>query len=105
MARENFGSSYQLPLLLLILYLTLSTYSYSFVHIKIHSGAVVCNMPDEAGLVTLLPSSGQTLALAEPEARLYNHLPTRPPAGANVCIGYISAISQRNELKFCMIVI
>ena len=23
----------------------------------------------------------------------------------NVCIGYISAISQRNELKFCMIVI
>ena len=53
-----------------------------------------------------LPSSGQTLALTEPEARLYNHLltPTRPdPAGANVCIGYISAISQRNELKFCII--
>ena len=55
----------------------------------------------------ILPSSGQTLALAEPEARLYNH-PTepRPPRPeANVCIGYISAISQRNELKFCMIVI
>ena len=55
----------------------------------------------------LLPSSGQTLALAEPEARLYNH-PTepRPPRPeANVCIGYISAISQRIELKFCMIVI
>ena len=50
----------------------------------------------------------QTLALAEPEARHYNHPVTdiRPllPA-ANVCIGYISAISQRNELKFCMIVI
>ena len=28
----------------------------------------------------------------------------RPP-GANVCIGYISAISQRNALKFCMVVI
>ena len=53
----------------------------------------------------LLPSSGQTLALTEPEARLYNHLLTRPPPGANVCTGYISAISQRNELKFCMIVI
>ena len=52
----------------------------------------------------MLPSSGQTLALAEPEARLYNHQPTHPdppdPSGANVCIAYISAISQRNELKF-----
>ena len=28
--------------------------------------------------------------------------PARRPA-ANVCIGYISAISRRNELKFCMI--
>ena len=55
----------------------------------------------------LLPSSGQTLALAEPEARLYNHQPPvpRPRPGANVSIGYISAISQRIELKFCMIVI
>ena len=26
----------------------------------------------------ILPSSGQTLALAEPEARLYNHHPTHP---------------------------
>ena len=44
--------------------------------------------------------------LAEPEARLYNHQPDPPaPAphpGANVCFGYISAIFQRNELKFCM---
>ena len=47
---------------------------------------------------------GPTLALAEPEDRLYNHQPDRPP-GANVSIGYISAISQRIELKFCMIVI
>ena len=56
----------------------------------------------------MLPSSGQTLALAEPEARLYNHQPDpapRPRPGANVCFGYISAISQRIELKFCMIVI
>ena len=58
----------------------------------------------------MLPSSGQTLDLAEPEARLYNHFRTPAPAPAprpeaNVCIGYISAISQRNELKFCMIVI
>ena len=57
---------------------------------------------------SILPSSGQTLALAEPEARLYNHhtdpVPS-PPLEANVCIGYISAISERNELKFCMIVI
>ena len=56
----------------------------------------------------MLPSSGQTLVLAEPEARLYKHQPDRPTVtrqGANVCIGYISAISQRNELKFCMIVI
>ena len=56
-----------------------------------------------------LPSSGQTLALAEPEARLYNHQPDRPPVPrppeANVSIGYNSAISQRIELKFCMIVI
>ena len=50
---------------------------------------------------------GQTLALAEPEARHYNHPatpPPRPPA-ANVCIAYISAISQRIQLKFCMTVI
>ena len=60
---------------------------------------------------------GKTLALAEPEARHYNHPGTAQisdlcstdiqpllPA-ANVCIGYISAVSQRNELKFCMIVI
>ena len=62
----------------------------------------------------VLPSSGKTLALAVPEARLYNHFRTdiRPLlrsrgriSAANVCIGYISAISQRNELKFCMIVI
>ena len=54
----------------------------------------------------VLPSSGQTVALAEPEARLYNH-PTepRPRPEANVCIGYISAISQWNERKFCMIFI
>ena len=49
---------------------------------------------------------GKTLALAEPEARHYNHqATTAPPAAANVCIGYISAISQRNELKFCTTVI
>ena len=58
----------------------------------------------------ILPSSGQTLALAEPEARLYNHPRTRPPSpvpspGANVSNGYISAIFQQIELKFCMIVI
>ena len=54
----------------------------------------------------MLPSSGQTLALAEPEARLYNHFRTPPPPPeANVSIGYNSAISQRIELKFCMIVI
>ena len=49
---------------------------------------------------------GQTLALAGPEARHYNHPATaRPPPrpAANVCISYISAISQRIELKFCMI--
>ena len=53
----------------------------------------------------MLRSSGQTLALAEPEARLYNHQPDRPSPEANVSIGYNSAISQRIELKFCMIVI
>jgi len=57
----------------------------------------------------ILPSSGQTLALAEPEARLYNHPRTPVPVPrsprANVSIGYISAISQWIELKFCMIVI
>ena len=53
-----------------------------------------------------LPSSGQTLALADPEARLYNQQPDRPPSPeANVSIGYNSAISQWIELKFCMIVI
>ena len=56
---------------------------------------------------TFIAKLRPTLALAEPEARLYNHQPRpRPdPPGANVCIGYISAISQRIELKFCMIVI
>ena len=46
---------------------------------------------------------GQTLALAGPEARHYNHPGTAPAPAANVCISYISAISQRIELKFCMI--
>ena len=49
---------------------------------------------------------GQTLALAEPEFRHYNNpgsAPPRPPPAANVCISYISAITQRIELKFCMI--
>ena len=61
------------------------------------------------GVAKLRPA--QTLALAGPEAWHYNHPGTAPPAprpappAANVCISYISAISQRNELKFCMIVI
>ena len=45
----------------------------------------------------------QTLALAGPEARHYNHPATARRPAANVCISYISAISQRIELKFCMI--
>ena len=63
------------------------------------------NKKTELELMKILPSSGQTLALAETEARLYNHQldPVPVPSGANVCIGYISTISQRNELKFCMI--
>ena len=64
-----------------------------------------CQAQARPNLAKLRP--GQTLALAEPEARHYNHPatpPPRPPA-ANVCIAYISAISQRNELKFGMIVI
>ena len=39
---------------------------------------------------SLLPSSGQTLALAEPEARLYNH--TNPEAVCSVDNIYISDI-------------
>ena len=40
----------------------------------------------------ILPSSGQTLALAEPEARLYNHRPTRPnPTQEQM---FVLAISQ-----------
>ena len=67
-----------------------------------------CQAQARPNLAKLRP--GQTLALAEPEARHYNHPATPPPRpvpapAANVCIGYISAISQRNELKFCMIVI
>ena len=45
----------------------------------------------------ILPSSGQTLALAEPEARHYNHPATDP--AAYVCNGYISAFSQQNESR------
>ena len=64
-----------------------------------------CQAQARPNLTKLRP--GQTLALAEPEARHYNHpataaAPPRRPA-ANVCISYISAISQRIELKFCMI--
>ena len=44
-------------------------------------------------------SPGQTLALAYPEARHYDHPETASAAAANVCIGIISAISQRNELN------
>ena len=71
----------------------------------------VSNCPSEIHSVENsenLPSSGQTLAPTEPEARLYNHQLDRlsvRPTEANVYIGYISAISQRIELKFCMIVI
>ena len=53
-----------------------------------------------------LPSSGQ----AKPQLQLSLRLgiiitqgPPPPPPAANVCISYISAISQRIELKFCMI--
>ena len=61
-----------------------------------------------ASLQIAMLRPGQTLALAGPEARHYNHPATAPPPrrpAANVCIGYISAISQRIRLKFCMTVI
>ena len=33
---------------------------------------------------------------------LYHHPPPHPPSGAHVWIDYISAISQRMDLKFCI---
>ena len=46
--------------------------------------------------VRSLPSSGQTLALDEPEARLYNHQPTRPtrPTRPSQEQMFVSTISQ-----------
>ena len=56
-------------------------------------------------LVAFCLDTCQTLALAEPEARLYNNQPPPTPSGANFSTSHNSAISQQNELKFCMIVI
>ena len=41
--------------------------------------------------ILFLPSSGQTLALAEPEARLYNHQPDPPTRQEQM---FVLAISQ-----------
>ena len=41
--------------------------------------------------IVILPSSGQTLALAEPEARLYNHPRTPNPVPEQM---FLLAISQ-----------